>query len=200
MKSRSEIWLRALEELGAQCSVDTTRDAETLARRVAREGDTFFKVALPAFGKDFEMSLSEGSIPTTAFAGFARRVRLIHIVDGNDTKVRTIKQSGGIPKFLGGFLELLFSDELVTTEEDILAAQADLGVTNFVFPTFLRLNSLGDETVGEAQMADAVYAIRQLCHMFGKEKELCSDARIEQAVTSYVETDEELELPFPTEE
>jgi hypothetical protein len=63
MKSRSEIWFTALEELGDQCSVDTARDATTVERRATQEGDTFFKVTLPQFAKDLERSLAAGYIP-----------------------------------------------------------------------------------------------------------------------------------------
>lgn len=200
MKSRSEIWLRALEELGAQCSVSTTRDAVTLARRVEQEGDTFFKVALPKYAKDLEQSLAQHGIPTDAFHGFKRRNRLVRILhdDGSLSKIK--KHGGGIPLFLGGFLDLVFCDEVETTWDDYNAIvdHAEVNRLYYVFPTWIRPADAGSNT--ERRMAEAIRAVRQLCNMFGKEKELCSDSRIEDAVTDYVKTDVELELPFSTGE
>jgi hypothetical protein len=115
MRSRSEIWLSALKELGAQCSVDTTRDALTVARRVEHEGDTFFKVTLPQFGKDLERSLSNEGIPIDAFCGWARRDHMVTVVwtDDDDPDWRGVKHKKyrhGLPKFVGGFMDRVVRD------------------------------------------------------------------------------------------
>lgn len=204
MKSRSEIWLSALEELGAQCSVSTTRDAETLARRVAQEGDTFFKVTLPQFGKDFERSLADGCIPAALFKGFKRRTRkiLIRDEDFEYDVMKAKKHGGGNPLFLGGFLDLVFCDEVETTWEDydmVMRYAQNESPVQFHFLPLLRPLPAAENGVAE-RMADAIAAIRQLCLMFGKEKELCSDSRIQAAVESYVEVDKELDAPFTTQE
>jgi len=75
-------------ELGDECSVVTARDIKTVASRVGDQGVSFLTLTLPAFEKDFVKSLDEGMVAPTSFAGFRRR--------------------GGLPEFLGGFLELIF--------------------------------------------------------------------------------------------
>lgn len=190
MKSRSEIWLCALEELGAQCSVSTQRDAVTLARRVEQEGDTFLKVALPKFAKDFELSLAHRRIPPLLFKGFQRRPFTVELSsDGNP--MWAVKKSGGVPKFLGGFLDLVFSSELQmdVKEYDILVGSPGEHVA--ICPPLI-------EGTDFERQADAVAAIRQLCLMFGKEKELCSSSIVEAAYGTFIETDKELDRPLWT--
>lgn len=46
------------------------------------------------------------------------------------------------------------------------------------------------------RMAHAITAIRQLCLMFGKEKEQCSDSDTKRAVEGYLACEEELMHPF----
>jgi hypothetical protein len=195
MKSRSEIWLRALDELGAQCLVDTQRDAETLSARVAREGDSFFKVALPRMGKDFELALSHRRIPRTLFRGFSRQKLKVTRLDADyEFPIDTVKLGGGVPKFLGNFMDLVFNADLHMTaaEFEHASAHADL----LLVPRLRVPEFHGALTV--AQMADAITAIRQLCLMFGKEKEQCSQPRVDAAYRQYVETDKELDRPLWT--
>lgn len=89
MKSLTMLWQVVAEELGDMCGVSTTRDVETLARRIEHEGLSFLTITLPRFGKDFERSLDLGNVAPNAFQGFAQ-------------------SRAGLPRFLGGFLELVF--------------------------------------------------------------------------------------------
>lgn len=156
MKSRSDLWLRALNELGAQCSVNTTHDAETLVRRATQEGSSFLTTTLPRFGKDFERSLADGCIPTDAFTGFKR------------------DREGRIPLFLSGFVDLALNGTVAQQHAD----------------------SMASSTSPDEVAAKAVYAVRQLCFMFYKEKELCSDDLINKAVSQYVEVDRSISAPL----
>ena len=80
-----------LIDLGTWCDICTTRDYQTIAGRVEHEGISFLTITLPSFGKDFERSLALGEAAPGLFSGFQRR--------------------GGLPRFLGGFLELVFDRE-----------------------------------------------------------------------------------------
>lgn len=88
MKSLTDLWNRVSSELGTLCAVSTTRDQQTVASRVEHEGVSFLTITLPAFGKDLQKGLDQGRIADDHFAGFKRR--------------------GGLPQFLGGFLQRVF--------------------------------------------------------------------------------------------
>jgi hypothetical protein len=77
-----------LHEMGHGCGVSTHRDWKTVAERVEHEGISFLTISLPAFSKDFDRSLADGQVGSNHFPGFAR--------------------SGGLPRFLGGFLRQVF--------------------------------------------------------------------------------------------
>lgn len=91
MKSLMLLWQVAANELGGWCHVSTTRDIKTASRRVEREGSSFLTITLPSFCKDLEKGLSSGKIDHDQFAGF--------------------QFTGGLPRFLGGFLDLVFDRE-----------------------------------------------------------------------------------------
>jgi len=88
VKSLIDLWMVALEELGSRCSASTTQDAKSALRRFEHEGWSFWTITLPAFCKDFERSLEEGSVGSGLFCGFRRK--------------------GGLPLFLRGFLCRVF--------------------------------------------------------------------------------------------
>lgn len=88
MKSMTALWKALAEDLGELAGVDTRRDFQTVAVRTEREGISFLTITLPNFGQDFIRALDEGRVAPTHFAGFRR--------------------SGGLPLFLGGFLEQVF--------------------------------------------------------------------------------------------
>jgi len=189
MKSRSEIWLRALEELGAQCSVSTTRDAETLARRVAQEGESFFTLTLPAFGKAFEQCLARREIPSTAFQGWKRGDMLVNfVVDSTLVIDSTLFKGRGIPKFLGEFLGLVFRDV-----DSVPCSYAE--ISDDYLESVPTLRNFYEGVAFDRQVG-AVAAVRQLTLMFAKEKVLCTDDKVDRAFKSYVETDQELDNPL----
>jgi len=64
------------------------RDVVTITSRIKDEGLSFLTITLPAFGKDFERSLADGCIGSTAF--------------------RSFKKVGAIPAFLQGMLSHVF--------------------------------------------------------------------------------------------
>jgi hypothetical protein len=82
------LWRELADELASWCFTSATLDYKKLERRVEHEGVSFLTITLPAFCKDFERSLDEGCVSPTSFAGFQRK--------------------GGLPLFLGGFLERVF--------------------------------------------------------------------------------------------
>ncbi len=88
MKSLTQLWEQVAIETGNLCHVSTTRDYKTVTRRLEHEGLSFLTITLPDFGKDFEKSLDQGRIADDQFPGFSR--------------------SGGLPRFLGGFLQQVF--------------------------------------------------------------------------------------------
>lgn len=88
MKSLGTLWAVLADELGKRCAVSTTLDINTVKRRSKSEGASFLTITLPKLGSDLDRSLADGQIAPTAFAGFRRR--------------------GGLPLFLGGFLEQIF--------------------------------------------------------------------------------------------
>lgn len=219
MIDRGTLWAAALEDLGSRCSVDTTRDAEYVAERIAREGESFLTTALPQFGKDFELALADQAISHTLFAGFGRRSRRLNSLDDYDR----IEFRGGIPKFLQGFVSLVFDDSYDVTRDELRNLSEIVSQTNAT----RRASSIvfGDNAEGDtdrpiyvqdllpplaipasdkndrelALMADAIAAVRQLCLMFGKEKSVCSQPLVDKAVAEFVRTDEELDAPFTME-
>ncbi len=88
MKSLITLSQVLLDEIGGWCGVSTLRDQTTVAVRVEHEGVSFLTITLPAFAKDFERSLELGKVDDDQFSGFHR--------------------TGGLPRFLGGFLRLVF--------------------------------------------------------------------------------------------
>lgn len=189
MKSRSEIWLRSLEELGDQCSVSTTRDAETLARRVAQEGESFFTLTLPKFGKDFEQCLAKREIPSNHFAGWKRGNVTVDFTVDDDIVVTSTKLRGrGLPKFLGEFMGLVFRDVQAVPCEIAEDCEDYLKLT----PSLRRFY----EGVEFDRQVSAVAAIRQLTLMFAKEKALCADSKVDAAIQNYKDTDQALDVPL----
>lgn len=79
-------------ELGDWCQVDTTRDWKTVESRVEHEGLSFLTITLSDFGKSLEKGLALGHLSSSLFNptwGF----------------------KGGVPRFLGGFLGLVFDPQ-----------------------------------------------------------------------------------------
>jgi len=88
MKSLIALWKQLALELAGWCCTSSSQDCKTVLRRSEHEGLSFLTIVLPSFGKDFQKSLEEGQVGPTAFLGFKKR--------------------GGLPLFLGGFLDRVF--------------------------------------------------------------------------------------------
>jgi hypothetical protein len=167
MKSHIELWSLALEELGDRCSVSTAADLETIRRRYEHEGDKLFTVALPAFGKDFERSLSLGHIPDDGFVGWGRRSKFSESYT-DQLLFHSPIPVGKPPKFLGGFLDRVFD-----------AANGAL------FDAYPGLYTEGSDI-------ESIHAIRQLTLAFGKLKVLPDQEQIDQAYDRFIEVDAEV--------
>lgn len=92
MKSLVGLLSCILVEAGIRSGVRTSRDVQTLRRRVKHEGDSFMTITLPEFAKSFERALCEGRVAPGMFKSF----RLEH---------------SGIPSFLKGFLCHVFDSD-----------------------------------------------------------------------------------------
>lgn len=106
MKSVITLWQVLAQELGERCDVRTTRDFQTVTSRVEHEGFSFFAITLPQYAKDFESCLARGEVTHQVFQSFSWK--------------------RGLPRFLGGFLELVFSrgDGRLLDEPDVEAIYA----------------------------------------------------------------------------
>lgn len=89
MKSLIDLMGVVLADAGTRCGVCTRRDWITITSRVEHEGLSFLTIVLPSFCADFERSLSDGRVGHSSFLGFQRK--------------------RGLPRFLGGFLDLVFN-------------------------------------------------------------------------------------------
>jgi len=88
MKSLQLLWQATLKNLGVMCDICTTFDGKTVERRFEDEGVSFLTITLPGFCEDFQKSLDRGWVDHDLFTGF--------------------RFAGGLPVFLGGFLDLVF--------------------------------------------------------------------------------------------
>jgi len=88
MKSLMLLFQKTLIDLGVRCGVSTTRDAKYVSSRFEHEGLSFLTITLSKFGKDFQKSLDQSFVGHDQFSAFAK--------------------TGELPRFLGGFLDLVF--------------------------------------------------------------------------------------------
>jgi hypothetical protein len=88
MKSLLSLWQKLADELASWCHTSTTRDYKTVTGRSETEGLSFLTITLTNFGADFQTALAQGFVDHNLFRGFAFQ--------------------GGLPRFLGGFLDLCF--------------------------------------------------------------------------------------------
>lgn len=80
-----------LEDSGTRCGVSTIRDLKTITDRVEHEGLPFLAITLPSFCDDFFEAVSAGKVSDDHFLSFSK--------------------CGGLPRFLGGFLRLVFDPD-----------------------------------------------------------------------------------------
>jgi hypothetical protein len=88
MQSHMLLMREVLAEAGTRCCTSTTRDLTTITRRYENEGMSFLTISLPKFCDDFQKSLAEGRVSSTAFQGY--------------------RKTGCLPRFLRGFTSLVF--------------------------------------------------------------------------------------------
>lgn len=91
MKSLMFLWRCLADELAGRCHTSAALDYKKLKSRVEHEGTSFLTITLPSFSKAFEASLEEGYWDPSRLTGF--------------------RYSGGLPLFLGGFLDRVFDKE-----------------------------------------------------------------------------------------
>jgi len=92
MKSLVELLESLLQDCGSKCAVDSTRDVQTLRRRVEHEGDSFITITLPSFSKEFERALEEGGMAPGSFSSFG-------------------KKRSGVPTWMSGFMCHVFDSD-----------------------------------------------------------------------------------------
>lgn len=88
MKSLMLLWKMLAYESASWCCTSATMDWKTVQGRCEHEGLPFLTITLPSFGKDLQKGLERGSVDHDLFHGFSWK--------------------GGLPKFLWGFLDLVF--------------------------------------------------------------------------------------------
>ncbi len=88
MKSLMRLLQEVLLDRGTWCNVSTSLDLKKIEARVENEGLSFLTITLPNFGQDLQKGLDQGKVTRHLFKGFPWK--------------------GGLPLFLGGFLELIF--------------------------------------------------------------------------------------------
>jgi hypothetical protein len=106
LKSQMRLLECVLADASIWCSTSTTRDFNTISRRVEHEGFSFLTISLPAFCQDFERSLEVGFVGPASFVGFHKR--------------------GALPALLRGLLGQVFdtSDGTLLNEVNHLAVHA----------------------------------------------------------------------------
>ncbi len=91
MKSLLTLHLSVLRNAGQICSIDIARDVLTTQRRYEEEGDGYFTIVLPRFGKALERGLEQGMWPAQVVAP-------------------TWVHHRGLPAYLRGFLSRIFDE------------------------------------------------------------------------------------------
>lgn len=82
LKSHMRLLECVLADASTWCSTSTTRDFNTISRRVEHEGFSFLTIALPSFCSDFERSLADGCVAPSRFLGFKKRGALPVLLRG----------------------------------------------------------------------------------------------------------------------
>lgn len=141
MKSPMLLWKVLADEIGLELGVDTSHDFKTVMRRCGEEGEkSFLTITLPKLGKALEQGLEQGSWNSQLMTSFSHHK--------------------GLPRFLGGFLELIFARE--------------------------------SGTLLDNANPDAIRAVRQLSGLFGKVFEVCDERKVQKAMRSWIEVEQEV--------
>lgn len=207
MNGRSELWRAVHQDMVDKCAAtappvaandsyyslsiyrNTSRDLERVARRVKTEGESFYTLTLPSFGKEFLRALDRGCLLPTDFVGW-RRGRYL----GTN---RSIEGKDG-PSFLSWALQVVFAaSHVCSVEPDRLhpCVVGGVGEASALSSTEAYLPyQAPDAFMGydDDWAAESVHAILQLSGLYSKEKSLASEARNQEALDRYVATDAEL--------
>jgi hypothetical protein len=127
-------------------------------RRVENEGLEFLTITLPSFAQGLERGLDEGRIDPNNFKGFAFK--------------------GRTPKFLGGFMDLIFDRDGGWLLKEAPCAEGE------------NLAERQESFVHERN--DAIQAIRQFSLMFAKMSAKCSDERNAAAIDKFLQCENDL--------
>ncbi len=219
MNDRIDLWRAVHEDMVDKCAAtapqssrenlifwDLTRtsprDIETVTRRVKTEGESFFTLTLPAFGKEFLRALDRGCLLSEDFVGWSRKQ--YRGSPHNDFK------DG--PAFLSWALQIVFAARHVCSAEPNVVHPCTVegagksksasqgwyqtdpssGESVFVQSTKSDYHEPNWRTYDEDWAAESVHAILQLSGLYSKEKRLASDAKNRAALDAYVATDLEL--------
>lgn len=184
MKSLTVFAIDFLNYLGKLSGIDTSRDIQTVTARVEGEGFSFFTITLPAFCKGLEKALAEGIASSSLFPGF-KSVR-----------------NGELPRFLGGFLEVLFDREtglLLTSCNSVCEEDGSIRLVSRHCQNSLTVNSdltpcthpLCASPNGPTQ-SDILRTLRQFCLLFSKVLLETTESRQKAALQNYMKVEEEV--------
>lgn len=204
MIGRLELWRAVHEDLVDKCAATApkdklgnpvqnhrisglavaSRDVEVASRREKTEGDSFWTITLPSFGKEFLRALDRGCVLPDDFVGWGRK----DLFSESDT----FFDGSSLPKFLYWALRNVFSATHVCSAEHsphacLVPAEDSSPVLGQYWPP------LKEQGYDEDYAAESVHAILQLSGLYSKEKRLASDANNRAALDAYVRTDKELE-------
>jgi hypothetical protein len=98
MKSLVDILVCILQDCSMQCGANPILDQRMIERRTKYEGDSFLTITLPSFSQGLERALELGRLSPALFPAFRFR------------------RGTCLPRFLGGFMERIFSPNGVLLE------------------------------------------------------------------------------------
>jgi hypothetical protein len=111
LKSLMRLLVEVLRDRGTWCDVSTSLDLKRIQARVKNEGISFLTITLPTFGADLQKGLDQGYVDRHLFTGFPWK--------------------GGLPLFLGGFLDRVFdrASGVLLADPDVDSIQAIRQIT-----------------------------------------------------------------------
>lgn len=200
MKSMVRLSLLLLKEVGEMAGINTSRDREEIVTRSSKEGLSFLTITLPLFEKSLMAALERGYITPDDFPGWGR--------------------ASGTPKFLGDFLGRIFADDGFSMLEhpgtprvgSLSAGLSDQGEGEDPSEVFEQVswyvNHTSQLSIPDSEMTPlegyiwrettrraifAIQAVRQITLLHSKVEMECKPCRMEAALRSYKETDNEVE-------
>lgn len=200
MKGRSELWRAVHDDLVDKCAATAPQsvtdsyktelfrtakyDVKTVVRRANNEGDEFFTLSLPTFGKEFLMALDRGCLLRSDFPGWRRRSYVSDWSSEYDV-------TG--PSFLSWALQIVFAARHTCSAEPDSLHPCLIGEAWpwRDYPGRYTTHVQADDEA-EEWAAESVHAILQLSRLYSKEKQLASPARCLAALDQYVTTDGEI--------